>query len=331
MINQRKIQPLALSMSLDPSLSLEKKRPAFQRFFRLSLLSILVLVLVGCSSSELLVKLPSNSDNATIDDYKLDQYKQDISLFNPLSLENKIKRQKLQQKTANLAVLIDTGNGMRQKYRDTNRQDYAFEIVERFNQSLPSLKLDGNIFKTWHPYFLWHHHLDASEAQILAALESPYDKQQWQDLASPGAGLLTVGEGKLSDGIMEIASQSLKTNQPWSLLIVTHWDRIDIDAIRTVRAIRQSSQQPVCIYTIGVGNSYSITRFDEVDQCGYSIAADKVAQPEDMAFFVERLFFSGPSDTDNDGIYDYMDKCPNSQPGRLMRFDGCYRFAGDKQ
>jgi hypothetical protein len=29
---------------------------------------------------------------------------------------------------------------------------------------------------------------------------------------------------------------------------------------------------------------------------------------------------------DGDGIYDYMDKCPNTEKGRLVRFDGCYRF-----
>jgi hypothetical protein len=39
------------------------------------------------------------------------------------------------------------------------------------------------------------------------------------------------------------------------------------------------------------------------------------------------MFFYGPADTDNDGIYDYRDKCPNTEKGRLVRFDGCKRFS----
>ena len=91
----------------------------------------------------------------------------------------------------------------------------------------------------------------------------------------------------------------------------------------------QEQRSGVCLYTVGVGNRLSRTRLDTVDSCGHSVAADKVAQPRDMAHFVQNILYKGPADTDGDGIYDYRDRCLNTHAGRIVDYSGCPRFANN--
>jgi len=55
-------------------------------------------------------------------------------------------------------------------------------------------------------------------------------------------------------------------------------------------------------------------------------------QPREMSYFVEKILFSGPADSDGDGIYDYLDECPSTTPGRVIGRNGCARFTrGDDE
>jgi hypothetical protein len=49
-----------------------------------------------------------------------------------------------------------------------------------------------------------------------------------------------------------------------------------------------------------------------------------------MTHFVQRVLYKGPADSDGDGIYDYLDGCPNTSIGRIVDYFGCLRFAASE-
>ncbi|TNF94376.1 MAG: hypothetical protein EP297_11900 [Gammaproteobacteria bacterium] len=309
----------------------------------------LMVFLAGCSSSEMLIKVPTNSESATIAPYDISTYKRSIHLFNPVRLEQKITRQKLMPRVKNLFVLIDSSAYMNEDYRGHSRHDYAREIFRRFNNTLPDIGLNGDVYVfVGDRWFTNVTDSFASNAGSSNADEVPmgkYDAEQVErDLDKGGHGRF-VGSGSLASAISDLTEHIISVDGTSALILITSWESIDNAAEDAVARLRQRSQHGagfsvtnttntwqgkkspgVCIYTIGVGNTFSRARFDQADECGFSVASDKIAQPRDMSHFVERILFFGPSDTDGDGIYDYMDKCPDTERGRLVRFDGCYRF-----
>lgn len=300
-------------------------------------LLVAVLLMLGCSSNEMLVKVPSNSDSVTVDPYNTQTHKNNIDIYSPLPLQKKIEQQKLVQRAGNLFVLFDNSSAMQDDYRGMSRYEYGIKVLDRFHQTLPNMHLQGNVFKTSaysnSSFFSRVLSTDNGQTETSWAVEQ-YDPAQMQKRVEATAITQVAGEGSLDSAISEISGLITGTNQPAVLLMVTRWERIDEKALIALARLRQKLQieyeKELCVFTVGVGNNYSRARFDQSDSCGISVSADKIAQPRDMSHFIERMFFYGPADTDNDGIYDYRDKCPNTEKGRLVRFDGCKRFSAIK-
>ena len=296
-------------------------------------LLVTVVLLTGCSSTEMLVKVPANAEGITVEPYNINTHKNQIEIFSPLSLQKKIKEQQLVQRANKLFVLFDNSSSMQEDYRGMSRKAYGLEVLDRFHQSLPDLNLQGNVFKTnatVNKFFI-SRILSSENKKVNAnwAID-PYEPQQMQNRIKDGGNNIVVGDGSLSSAITDLSKLISDSRGPAVLLLVTRWERVDDQAIITLSRLRQKLQleqdRELCVFTVGVGNSYSRARFDQADSCGISMSADKIAQPRDMTHFIERMFFYGPADRDNDGIYDYRDKCPNTEKGRLVRFDGCQRF-----
>lgn len=306
------------------------------RFFKAVIVMAMLLFLIGCTSSEMLVKISASDDTATVDPYNTSTYKNNIALFSPLALQQKINRQKLQQKSSNLFVLLDTSAAMQDDYRNMSRYEYGVEILNRFHQTLPELNLHGGVFTTTaysgSSFFssVFSTGPDAGDENRRYPVYGEYKPMQMQQQVLDASHLNKMGDGSLHTAIAELADIVVDIRQPSTLLLLTRWERIDEKAMIELARLREKLKlehgQDVCVYTIGVGNNYSRARFDQVDTCGFSVTADNIAQPRDMSHFVERMFFFGPADTDNDGIYDYLDKCPDTQKDRLVGFDGCNRF-----
>jgi OOP family OmpA-OmpF porin len=299
----------------------------------------LLISLTGCSSSEMLIKVPTSSDSATIAPYDISTHKRSIHLFNPVRLEQKITQQKLMPRVRNLFVLIDDSSYMNQDYRGLSRRDHARETLRRFNHTLPAIGLNG------HVYVLAGNRWFTNSADMETIELPEYDADQIERDLDEGRYDRSVGTGSLATAIDDLTGHIISADGASALVLITSWESIDSAAEDAVARLRQRSQHgagftvtnttnawqgkkstDVCVYTIGIGNTFSRTRFDRADACGFSVASDKIAQPRDMSHFIERILFFGPSDTDGDGIYDYLDKCPDTKAGRLVRFDGCYRF-----
>lgn len=307
--------------------------------------SLLVLVcqasLYGCSSTEILLNQPFKEDQTSIDEYETGLHKRSIHIFDPVNLQQKIITQQLQQKAQNLYVLLDTSNHMQEDYRELDKVFYAREILRRFNKTLPPTEvtlLHGNVYEFRGGFLnaIYPHSDIANTIFDNRAISVKLNTNKVFDLL-PGQ-TLAIAIDQLSEFISTLPGRS-------SVVIVTDWNNIDKASIEAVKRLRQRTTfgngisvsknvnpwqgkigEGACVYTIGLGNTYSRSLFDEAGTCGFSVAADKIAQPHDMAHFVERVIFAGPKDTDMDGIFDYKDQCPDTMANRIVDSNGCPKF-----
>jgi OOP family OmpA-OmpF porin len=304
-------------------------------------LTFSVLILVGCVSMERLVKVPSQLDLATIDSYKTDLHRQSIQIFNPISMDNRVAKLRLEPRVENLFFLLDQSAALSEKFRGVSTRLYAREMVRRFMETMPEKNYSGALL-------LYDHQAKANRQALQLTSYTAADLRK--ALVKPGLMQL-INRDSLPMAIDQLSELISQTEGSSAVILVTSWAKIDRDMERAVMRMRQSSrfvggmqisgsgpepipwqghQSGVCLYTIGVGHQLSRTRLETFDSCGYSIAANKVAQPRDMAHFVQSVLYKGPADSDGDGIYDYLDRCPNTSIGRIVDYFGCLRFAASE-
>lgn len=300
--------------------------------FRSLSLALICIVVAGCGSFERLPAVPEDSTLTKVKPYTLDTHQRSIHRFDPVSVTARAESLMLQQRLNNLLVLY-VEPGTEESYRGIPKSIYAQEILRRFNLTIPHLSLTGGVWT-----------LGPDEEGDYRTAYQPLHLQHELDRSFE---LPQIGTEDLSDAIDTLGLYASELKGTTGLLLLLEWSQIDNSVVDAIARFRQrgeyakgfevvpdidtwgSTSERTCVFAIGLGNAYSRTLLDQVDKCGESVSADQVAQPRDMAHFVEKVFYTVPKDTDEDGIFDYVDKCPGTPVDRIVDHFGCLRFEGE--
>lgn len=304
---------------------------------------LLVASLSACIATENLVHVPANENMAEISEYDTRLHNQSVHIFNPMAIDARVAQLKLQPRVAHLVLIADQSSALDDTFRGLDKRYYAREVIRRFVKTMPNQAFSSTIVT----------YKDSPTLQLYA----PLDSRLRVEPQYPAELALSLGDHRALQHI-EVQSLSLALDfvselvgnlpGPSAVVLVTDWAQIDESVENAVMRMRQrvsftsnahvvvpnstsvawpKSYSGLCFYTIGVGNKMSRSRLESADSCGYSYAVDKIAQPSNMANFVESVLYKGPADTDNDGIYDYRDSCPSTLPGKIVDYSGCPRFS----
>jgi len=289
--------------------------------------------LVGCGFEQL-IKIPVKSGPATVESYNTKLYQQSIENFDPVPLGYRVSALHLEPRVDHLFFLVDQSSALSNKYRGKETRLYAREMVHRFIRTMPDQSYSGALL-------IVDQQLAASKGPELHITNFTGD--DIEPALNTSATTDQVAAPSLKAALERLALLLNRTHGRSAVILVSSWSQISLEVEEAVMRMRRgavskeskaaerhSDQSGVCFYTLGVGNRLSRTRLETVDSCGYSVAADKVAQPRDMAHFVQRVLYKGPADSDGDGIYDYRDRCPKTPADRIVDYSGCLRFAIEK-
>lgn len=312
---------------------------------RLTTATTVLLFLAACTSTEMLVEVDHHKGGATIDSYNIGLHKRSIHLFDPIDLTAEVRYKQLQQRVNNLIVLIDESSDMEEEYRGISRKQYAYEVLRRLNKTIPDIQVIGGVisYRSNLAVLGW---LNSVREQTW--LDSPplYNPELINNALNGSPSFPVINATNLAVALDYAGDIITQLEGRTALVIISQWESIDKTVTEAVMRLRQRTNYPVgdtvgqrvqpwqgqkgqglCVYSIGVGNTMSRTRYDLSDTCGAAYAADKVVQPRDMAHLVKRILFTQPMDDDGDGIFNYLDHCPNTPKGRLVNFDGCLLFS----
>lgn len=296
-----------------------------------NLLLLTVFGLSGCGSMEQLITVPREPDNANVLPYQTGLHQRSVHTFDPVRMEEKIVERHIYPRVENVYLLLDQTPSMSLEYRGVSQYKYAREITRRLLRTLPE--------KTFTEY------LYLLDDRPLEGQSEELDRAQILSNLNIKHGIAGIGASNLAQAIDKITEKLALHDSRSAVVVITQWDQISDEVNEAVMRLRQSqhlkagfvvksgienwtsmNDQGVCFYVVGVGNRMSRTVLDGPESCGFSTSADKVAQPRDMAHFVERAFYLDPADSDGDGIYDYLDLCPATLAGKIVGYDGCDRF-----
>lgn len=290
-----------------------------------------VLFMVGCTSLEHVMDMPL-TEKRVVEDYSIDPYSVGVHLFDPVLVSSRVEEKLLTQRIDNLFVLVASGS-QSSTYRGIPVSLYGREIFRRFNRTIPHMPLHGAVWRL----------SDEPES----VMPGGYSGVRIEAGLNRGKPLPSIGTSDLSAAIDRVAGYAAEKRGNSALLLVGDTRQMAVEVEEAILRFRQQGEYNAgftiipevsswnspssmnCFYAINLTAKYSDSLIDAVDSCGFSVAADKVAQPRDMAHFVERVFYSSPKDSDGDGVYDYLDLCPTVGRDRIVDSKGCLRFDGD--
>ncbi|WP_296509936.1 thrombospondin type 3 repeat-containing protein [Rhodoferax sp.] len=297
-----------------------------------------LMFLLACSSTEKLLRTPKVDSDSVLLPYDVQTYKNSVHTFDAIDLMPTIERERWLRRVDYIFVLWDEAGIAGPETDAMSPKVLGREILRRLNETLPSSGLSGALLTT-----------GSGQPFSSAASADTYDPKAIESQLNKRQGPLSLGGGNLAPRIDALTEWARLHPGRTAIYLITQWDRLDANAIEAIARFHQRTVHGSgltlaaqgtrwsgkdglggCFYAIGVGNTYSREKFLDVSDCGLGATFDAIAQPRDMANFVSRTLFSGPSDTDGDGIPDYLDECPNTPPGRLVNSKGCLRFPDSK-
>lgn len=301
------------------------------KFNRIFLFSVFFL-LQACSSLEVVSKVPVKNGTFEVKDPIIDLYKNPIHIFDPIDLSPKIASLELLPRVKNLIVLVDRSQGSVMGYRSVPVDILSSELLRRFLVTLPD---DFNLYVVAAGGDVNHENVALSNVQKSKLLNTS------------GSVIPLISVGSDINSALDYLSEHLPyVDGSVAVITLANWDKFTPEVVNTLSRIKQQrdfaygkkisksvdswsdlSVEGVCLFQLGIGNKFSNSVVGEIDGCVVSIAADLIFQPEDIADFIETHLYSFPLDNDGDGIPNYTDKCPSTEKGRLVGYDGCDAFS----
>ena len=211
-------------------------------------------------------------------------------------------------KVDNFLVVLDASYSMSESYMGKKKLALAQDTVSRMNRTLPPLDIKGGLRTLGGGYCPFNPTTD-----LIYGLDNYNGPAFEQALASV---VQAGGPSPLAAAITAAQTDLAQTSGPVALLVFSDGKEMDDAPVAAASALKQKFGDKLCIYTVLIGNDAKgaelLNEIAKTGDCGFATRADDLTGQDQMAAFVEKVFFTDRPDTDGDGVYDDMDKCPNT-------------------
>ncbi len=208
-----------------------------------------------------------------------------LGYFKPIDIKPILQQQNYQQKFSSLIILKDSSLSIVDQHKGYSKHDYLEIINDRIIKTIP---IDMELNKMF---------------------------------ISFGG----FNQKSLHQSLMDLAVLIRKLSGKVTILIISDWSQINSFSKKSVDKLVHEFGNELCVNMVGVGNIHQNNMLMDWFNCGYQVSADSISTPIRMADFVRKLLFSEPLDLDSDGIYDYMDECPETKKNTVINWSGCQR------
>ena len=223
-------------------------------------------------------------------------------------------------KVDNFLVILDASYSMNESYLGGKKLTLARDTVSRMNRTIPPLDIKGALRTFGGGYCPF-----SKKTALIYGVENYNGPAFEQALATvTRAG----GSSPLAAAITAAETDLANTAGPTALLVFSDGREMDNAPVSAASALKQKYGRDLCIYTIQIGNDANgrelLNRVAETGGCGFAMQADDLADRDQMDSFVKKVFLADRPDSDGDGVYDYLDKCPGTPEGARVNSMGCW-------
>ncbi len=227
------------------------------------------------------------------------------------------------RKVDNFVILFDASSSMDSQSMGLIKFETAKAFVKRLNMVLPELGYQDAFISFGHhdavsrKHALQHHGL---KPYTTATLDHSLDAVMESGGTTPMAKAFVVNQ--------EVLGQV-----PGKIAVIIVSDGLDNGSASLAAATKTLAEfgDRLCVYPILVGDAPAgrqlMSSLAKSTGCGFFTQAEETLGGAAMTDFVTRVFLSaktaGPKDTDGDGVYDNLDRCPGTPRGTAVDAQGC--------
>ncbi|MCG8566932.1 MAG: OmpA family protein [Desulfobacterales bacterium] len=230
-------------------------------------------------------------------------------------------------KVDNFILLMDASSSMGDEFNGARKFDIARTVAQRMNMTIPELGQTAGLRTFGH-----HDEVSSEPTELLYGM-APYSTR---DAAAAMKQVSQPGGWSPMAMAIDAVAMDLKSLPGSRNAVVFISDGLDMDGtVEKAQALKDAMGSSVCFYPILVGDKAEgrarMEKVAEIGDCGFFSTADEIMTSAGMANFVEKAFLNkkhtaamAQKDSDKDGVYDQMDKCPGTPMGARVNANGCW-------
>ena len=249
-----------------------------------------------------------------------------VAPFTPYDLDSEYRTGKYIPKVDNFIIILDASSSMDIAYKgEVNKGHSKFvvakDLVSRMNNTMPEMDIKGALVTFGNPIL-----------KPLKKSEIVYGPTTYTR-AGLGDALNLIGSAKGNSPAgtaLKDTNYILETTQGRNaVILVSDGEKLINEPLMKVRELKRMFGDRTCFYSVWVGNNLKgkeyLNKLAREMRCGFTTDADSIASSDNMANFVKKVFLDdgGAQDSDGDGVYDHLDKCPGTPKGVEVDEFGC--------
>ncbi len=208
--------------------------------------------------------------------------------FTPVDLNAKLRSGQYVQKVDSFLIITDFSVSMLEYYKGYQKADIALDTISKINQTIPNLKLDAGLRVFGHIESFSMHNTRLGYGMITYTRDGL--EKSLDDLGRRG------GLSPLEMAIEAASSDDLKAARgKIAVLVVSDGEDMGATQVQSAQNMKSKFGDRLCIYTIQIGNSPRgkavLEQIANAGGCGFATNADNIGAPNDMASYVEAVFF----------------------------------------
>jgi len=243
-------------------------------------------------------------------------------------------------KIDNFLIVFDASSSMKNKIKEEVKLDIARALVDRMNQTIPELGQTAGLRSFGHAP-----EVSKEYTRLVYGMKTYSSQNLAQQFNITKAG----GLSKLG-AALDAAQADFEGLPGAHSAVIIISDGLDVApaALASAQSLKDKYGPSICFYTIQVGDAPDgkevLQQIAKIGECGFYSGYEGLLTSAGMAVFVENEFLSkkpkkvvkaAPApvavavvkkDTDNDGVYDDEDRCPNTPAGARVNTVGCWAF-----
>jgi len=247
------------------------------------------------------------------------------------------------QKTDTVFTLLDTFSSKNPIYDKANVFESKFtiqkQILNRINKTIPQ---DITLYSGLRSFGLGEC-VNWGVTELLQDI-IPHERYVFQhsiDKADCASGR-SITDSPLDVALQDAYTDLDKAKGQIALLIISD-GLVSANTFLTANTLKDKFADRLCIYSVWIGNKEdqsglnTLRELSDISKCGESVAFTEINSNVTLGLFVENMLFAkypyiAPPDeildTDNDGIFDDNDLCPDTPKGAHVNKYGCWTIKG---
>ncbi len=229
-------------------------------------------------------------------------------------------------KIDNFIIILDASSSMLEAApQGGDKFTVAKAVAERLNMNIPEIGLTAGLRSFGHDKAV------ADDFVQLVYGMQPYETAVMAEKLDSitSAGGISLLKKSLVKTIGDLDGYKASRT---AVIIIS--DGLDMDnAAQGAKLLKDSFGDAVCLYPIQIGDSAQgkalLEEIAQIGECGFYSDGSTLLSTEGMKEFVKTVFLkekthSDKKDSDQDGVYDEDDKCPDTPKGARVNAVGCW-------